>query len=78
MDNTTNSGEGSDLKVNTSDAAQPKHWKTVDCPTCDSKAGQSCGRPKFGVPWQWERTAPHAARKRAADMPRVPRCKGEG
>ena len=37
-------------------------WKTRDCPTCKSKAGESCGRQQFGGSW-WVRTAPHTARK---------------
>jgi hypothetical protein len=42
------------------------HWKDVDCPVCDSKAGQPCGK----VEWRtWVRTAPHAARKRLAASP---------
>lgn len=40
-------------------------WKIYDCPTCDSKAGQSCGRQHFGGSW-WERCSPHAARKQLA------------
>lgn len=40
-------------------------WKQFDCPTCDSKMGQSCGRIRRGDNW-WERCAPHAARKRLA------------
>ena len=41
-------------------------WKTVECPTCDAKPGESCGRRDLGVPWWWWRTAPHAARRRLA------------
>ena len=37
-------------------------WKSRDCPTCKSKAGESCGRQQFGGAW-WIRTAPHTARK---------------
>jgi hypothetical protein len=38
-------------------------WKRVSCPTCNSTAGESCGRRPMGVPWGWVRTAPHQARK---------------
>ncbi len=41
-------------------------WKTVDCPTCDSRAGESCGGPTLGAPAIWQRSAPHVARKRVA------------
>lgn len=40
-------------------------WKTVDCPRCDSKVGQSCGQTVRGASW-WQRTAPHVGRKRLA------------
>ena len=49
------------LGVTLSKRAAPE-WKTRDCPTCKSKAGESCGRPQFGGRW-WVRTAPHTARK---------------
>jgi hypothetical protein len=47
-------------------AKAPKHWKDVDCPTCEAKAGESCGRRPPGAPWGWERVSAHAARKRLA------------
>lgn len=44
----------------------PPAWRTVLCPTCEAKAGESCGRSMHGMPWGWVRTSPHIARKRAA------------
>lgn len=47
------------------EAGEPQ-WKLVDCPTCDSKRGQSCGRFRMWSLNHWERVNPHTARKRAA------------
>lgn len=49
----------------------PPKWKTVDCPTCESKAGGSCGEIKRGASY-WIRVAPHVARKRLAEQSVAP------
>ena len=45
--------------------AEAPAWKRVSCPTCAAQPGSSCGRNAIGVPWLWQRTSPHSARKAA-------------
>ena len=53
-----------EIRAACADKPKPR-WKTVACPLCNAKPGESCGRTDTSNRW-WTRTAPHLWRVQLA------------